>query len=260
MQRHLRVRRAGGRIRHHPWRPRRVRRITDVAAPDPCGVHPGHQQRIAARRPPMAARAPDRLLRDAVGEPVRHVLAVRSGERPAGRPVSPHGVQRAAGHVRDQGAVGQGARVHHRSGRGDPTRRPAVGSHHPERALQREGHQPCGPVRGVGDHARRGLPGPHPPRRLLRRQLARCLVREVGSGGSASIRSVPFSYSQSLLTGSVPDVPRTKSTRAPSGETVNCRGTPSEKRRVRANWTGNRSAAVAEAPAGASEGEVMATP
>lgn len=74
-----------------------------------------------------------------------------------------------------------------------------------------------------------------------------------GARGSASSRSVPFSCSQSLLTGSVPEVPRTNSTRSPSGETVNCRGTPREKRRVRANWAGKRSASAARESAG--EGE-----
>ncbi|GAA1323939.1 hypothetical protein GCM10009647_059150 [Streptomyces sanglieri] len=78
--------------------------------------------------------------------------------------------------------------------------------------------------------------------------------------GSASSRSAPSSYSQSRLTGSVPEVDRRKSTRAPSGETVKPRGTPSENRWVRPNCSGNPSVFCVVSSAVASFVGFMATP
>jgi hypothetical protein len=152
-QRDLGVGGSRHRVAHGPRRLRGLGRVRDVPALDRGGVHPCGQQPGAIRCPPVAAVAAHGFGGDVLGEAETDIRSAGFGDGAVRRPVRLGHPQRAAADVGDPLSGGVGARVHYRSRRGQPPRKPAGRLHRPQFARQREDGQPGGLVGGVGNDA-----------------------------------------------------------------------------------------------------------
>ncbi len=79
-QRDVRVRGSGGRVGHLVRLDRRVRGVGDVPALDGRLVHPGGQQGLPVRGPPVAPHPPHLLGRDELGQAIGDLIGLRLHE------------------------------------------------------------------------------------------------------------------------------------------------------------------------------------